>query len=152
MTPEQFDEIIDNWVRWSKARYGLRQVESLEGRYRSRQEWDYLPTGKGPVDKVLAVATEEAWGKIPSLTHKLLLKWHWIFVRPPWAIVKSLRARGVTLHPHAYDSEVRRAMTMFCEAVDNQKKRVDHSGYNLATPKASPAMIGGRSVGARVAA
>lgn len=145
MTDTDFELLLENWVRWSKTRYGLRRVQSLEGNWRSKQPWDAPVTPRPPIDKLAAERVEDAWKSLTSSAHKLLLKWHYVYLRPVWGIVKSLRLHGITLHPMDYDYEVRKAARMLKNAIDIGEKRVEDSRHNLNTAPRSLALMAGRT-------
>lgn len=143
MTELEFELLLENWVRWSKSRRPQGRVYSLEGNWRSPQEWDRVPTSRGPIDKLAGQQVEDAWTSMPSTPHKLLLKWHYIYLRPVWGICKSWRAHGWTLHPMDYDTEVRRATGLLRHALDMLNNSAHDSRDNSTTALRSLAPLGG---------
>ena len=130
MTDNEFCLALENWIRWSRTRHRQGKTYSIEGSYRSPQPWDMVPTSLGRVDNVAGEAVEIAWAGLSSARHKLLLKWHYIYLRTIGAVVKSLRAHGFRLVPADYDVEVMRATLMLREAIDAQNKRAHYPRHN----------------------
>ena len=130
MTDNEFSLLLENWVRWSRSRRPQRRTISLEGNWRSPQPWDALPITHVPVDKLAGQEVEDAWASMRSTRHKLLLKWHYIYLRTVGGIIRSLRLHGYRLQPVDYDIEITRATLMLKDALDIKKKHAHDSLHN----------------------
>lgn len=152
MTDLEFDLLLENWIRWSRSRRRQRATASLEGNWRSPQPWDAMPITFVPVDKFSGQEVEDAWAGLRSTRHKLLLKWHYIYLRTVGGIVRSLRLHGYTLHPIDYDIEVTRATLMLKDALDIKKKQAHHSLHNSEPGRDDRplALCGGRTAPERI--
>lgn len=124
----ELDWYITTWVRWHRTamRWHYGRCASIEGNWRANAYWDAPPiTPLGRIDNLAAQKVEDAWRTLPS-TEKLLLKWHYVFARSPWAICRSFRQRGTRLSTSRYPQALELAEKMLAEALAIEKKTVDN--------------------------
>lgn len=116
-----FDDYLSNWVRWHTRRRPVGRCGSLEGGWSSKQYWDAPPrTSLGKVDELAALKVEEAWKSL-VFVEKMILKWHFVFVRSPWAICRSLRQRGIQLSASQYPAALQIALDELALALSKKK-------------------------------
>ena len=121
-----FEDLLQNWIRWHANRRSLGRCGSLEGGWRSKQYWDAPPvTPLGKVDQMAAQMVEDAWVTLDYVP-KFMLKWHYVFCRTPGAICRSMRQRGYSMAPKDYSLVLSHSRLQLLEAIAKKNYCADN--------------------------